>query len=294
MKIANPIYDIVFKYLMEDNDIAKGLLSAILNVQILSLEMKPQELSTHILNGIRLFRIDFKAIIRTNEGHIKTVTIELQKDQKGYEIERFRRYMGINYQIQEEIINDNGEPEKVTLPIIAIYFLGYKLKKVKTPILKVVRTYENVISNRKLKVREEFVENLSHDLYVIQIKRLNMVAQTPLEKQLDVFNQKKYITDDKRILDFTGDTSDPLVALIIKRLEQALLDEEMLRVMRAEEEVENAFYKKVMEIQKLQEKFEEERQAKEEERQAKERFALENDTLKQQLEALKKQLEQKK
>ncbi len=114
-----------------------------------------------------------------------------------------------------------------------------------------------------------------------------MVAHSKLEKQLDVFNQKKYITNDKRILDFTGDTSDPLVARMVNRLNQALLDEEMLRVMRAEEEVENAFYKKVMEIQKLQEKFEEERQAKE-------RFALENDALKLQLEALKKQLEQKK
>jgi hypothetical protein len=142
-----------------------------------------------------------------------------------------------------------------------------------------------------------------------------MVAQTQLEKQLDVFNQKKYITDDKRILDYTGDTSDPLVARMVNRLEQALLDEEMLRVMRAEEEVENAFYKKAIEIQKLQEKLEEERQAKEnalklsreerqakeeerqakeEERQAKERFALEIDTLKQQIEALKKQTGQKK
>jgi DNA gyrase/topoisomerase IV subunit B len=127
-----------------------------------------------------------------------------------------------------------------------------------------------------------------------------MVAQSQLENQLDVFNQKKYITEDKRILDFTGDTSDPLVARMVNRLEQALLDEEMLRVMRAEEEVENAFYKKVMEIQKLQEKFEEERQAKEEERQAKEeerqakeRFALEIEILKQQIEAFKKQLEQK-
>jgi hypothetical protein len=28
MKIANPIYDVVFKYLMENNEIAKDILSA--------------------------------------------------------------------------------------------------------------------------------------------------------------------------------------------------------------------------------------------------------------------------
>ncbi len=32
MIIANPIYDTVFKYLMEDTEIAKGMLSIILNV----------------------------------------------------------------------------------------------------------------------------------------------------------------------------------------------------------------------------------------------------------------------
>ena len=36
MKIANPIYDIIFKYLMEDTEIAKDILSLILNENIIS------------------------------------------------------------------------------------------------------------------------------------------------------------------------------------------------------------------------------------------------------------------
>ena len=36
MKIANPIYDVVFKYLMENNEIAKDILSVILNEEIVS------------------------------------------------------------------------------------------------------------------------------------------------------------------------------------------------------------------------------------------------------------------
>ena len=43
MTIANPIYDIVFKYLLEDLDIAKGILSTILNVEIAELTVQPQE-----------------------------------------------------------------------------------------------------------------------------------------------------------------------------------------------------------------------------------------------------------
>ena len=43
MIIANPIYDVVFKYLLEDIDIARELLSTILGEEIIGLEVKPQE-----------------------------------------------------------------------------------------------------------------------------------------------------------------------------------------------------------------------------------------------------------
>ena len=35
MQIANPIYDVVFKYLMDDNQIAKLMLSAIIGEEII-------------------------------------------------------------------------------------------------------------------------------------------------------------------------------------------------------------------------------------------------------------------
>ena len=38
MKIANPIYDIVFKYLMEDERIARTILSALLKVEGVKVE----------------------------------------------------------------------------------------------------------------------------------------------------------------------------------------------------------------------------------------------------------------
>lgn len=41
--IANPIYDAVFKFLMEDQKVAKILLSALLKKDILELEMRRHE-----------------------------------------------------------------------------------------------------------------------------------------------------------------------------------------------------------------------------------------------------------
>ncbi|MCX7955095.1 MAG: hypothetical protein N3A01_07895 [Bacteroidales bacterium] len=42
--IANPIYDVVFKYLMENNKVAKLLLSDLTGLDIVSLELQPQKI----------------------------------------------------------------------------------------------------------------------------------------------------------------------------------------------------------------------------------------------------------
>ena len=41
MLIVNPIYDVVFKYLIEDSKVAKLLLSSIIGQQISGLNLKP-------------------------------------------------------------------------------------------------------------------------------------------------------------------------------------------------------------------------------------------------------------
>jgi hypothetical protein len=48
MKIANPIYDAVFKYLLEDKRVAKLLLSTILDEEILDINIQPTEHSTEL------------------------------------------------------------------------------------------------------------------------------------------------------------------------------------------------------------------------------------------------------
>ena len=72
MLIANPIYDVVFKYLLEDIEIARELLSTILGEEIVNLELKPQETATeHTSYSISIIRFDFKAIIKTKNGETK-------------------------------------------------------------------------------------------------------------------------------------------------------------------------------------------------------------------------------
>ena len=137
MQIANPIYDIVFKYMLEDTEVATDLLSLILGEEIVFLEMMPQESVIETESGIRIYRIDFKAVVRAKTGAFKTILIEVQKAKRqfSFEIARFRRYLGENYIKQELVPQLDGSQEKISLPITTIYFLGFRLNNIHVPVL---------------------------------------------------------------------------------------------------------------------------------------------------------------
>ena len=86
MIIANPIYDVVFKYLMANLDIAGGVISTILNEEIAMLDFKAQESVHEGETGFKVFHLDFIAKIRTPEGNYKNVLIELQKSNLPFNI----------------------------------------------------------------------------------------------------------------------------------------------------------------------------------------------------------------
>ena len=98
MLIANPIYDTVFKYLMEDSRVARLIISTIIDAEIDELVFTPRERTAHIPSlGVTVFRLDFSAVIRTVEGERRNVLIELQKADGGDDVRRFRRYLAENY-----------------------------------------------------------------------------------------------------------------------------------------------------------------------------------------------------
>ncbi|MDR3000809.1 MAG: hypothetical protein LBU89_06045, partial [Fibromonadaceae bacterium] len=96
MLIANPIYDVTFKRLLENNRVAKFLIGTILNCKILSLEPSIQEHSEfgEDAGKLTLFRMDFAATIETEEEGEKRVIIEMQKALHLGDVYRFRKYLG--------------------------------------------------------------------------------------------------------------------------------------------------------------------------------------------------------
>jgi hypothetical protein len=306
MTIANPIYDIVFKYLMEDLDIAKGLLSAILNVEIIELSFQPQETiseNAQETKTIRVYRIDFAAIIKQTDGQTKKVLIELQKTKRNTNAIRFRRYLGENYQKEDTIIDTNGKERKRPLEIITIYILGFQLNKTPTAVLHSKPCFRDLVNNESADYAhtEEFVKLLTHESYFIQIPRLVEPTKTRIEKVLSVFNQT-FKSSDEHSLNYELIDDDPLLQKIVNRLTRAIADEEMRRKMNIEDEIEREFaeYQDTIEqkdeeikqnkqvIEQNKQVIEQKDQVIEQNKQDLEQREKENEELKRQLEAYKK------
>ena len=65
MRVANPIYDVVFRYLMGDLKIAKVIISNIIGEKIESLDFSFTELSDKLKDGsLTVLRLDFAAKIK--------------------------------------------------------------------------------------------------------------------------------------------------------------------------------------------------------------------------------------
>ena len=271
MIIANPLYDVVFKYLLEDIEIARELLSTILGEDVVHIELKPQETATESsASSVSILRFDFKAIIKSPSGELKKVLIELQKAKQAFDVMRFRRYLGDNYRKEDDVLNDKGAMEKRHLPIVTIYFLGFPLDKIENAVVKINREYRDVISQEVIEIKEDFVELLTHDSYLIQIQRLTGHARTKLERVLQVFNPE-FQTKDRHQLDFKGDVNEPLVKKMVDRLGRAIASDEIRDKMDVEDEIDRIFEREINKynliIADKNKELEIERQKAEEERQ---------------------------
>jgi len=260
MKIVNPLYDKAFKYLMQNERLAKKVLSVILDQEILELTVSQQEtIVPDEKRALTLFRLDFKAVIVTPENTKQTVLIELQKSKFSTDIQRFRTYLGMNY-IHSETETINDKEVKTPYPIIAIYILGYKLKDLPYLAVKVNQCVTDAVSKKEIKVNSFFVNHLTHRSHILQVKHLPEKRRTKLEKLLTLFNQA-WCTNDRFILDLQEVPKE--FEDIAKHLTSPVLDDNFRRQLIAEEEIDQIFDEQELKyIKKIEEAKQKEKEAK--------------------------------
>ena len=237
--IANPIYDSVFKYMMEDNRVAKILLSALLQKEIVRLEMRPHEFAAPQRSQISLYRIDFSAVIRNADGTENLILIELQKTWLSTETLRFRQYLGIQYLNQGNILPKHDNPDGYGLPLVSIYILGHKLGDLKEPVVYVRRNYLDYDSNLITEgVPDRFIESLTHDSIIVQIPYLKGRMRNRLERLLQVFDQAYCLKDDEHFLEIDDEELDDNdERLVVYRLVKAAAAPDVRRAMDIEDEI---------------------------------------------------------
>ena len=291
--VANPIYDSVFKYIMEDERIAKTMLSALLKKEVVNVTVRPHEYSNTTRDTLSMFRIDFAATVREREGNEikdRIVLIELQKTWLNTETLRFRQYLGAQYSNKNNI--REAEDKGFAYPMVAVYLLGHRVGNITEPIVYVnhdVFDYNgNVVEDGNM---EPFVESLTHNSIIVQIPLLHGNVNNRLEKVLSVFDQTLVDGDTQQVLKIDEDkfADDNDMLYVLHKLTAAAANSEMRQDMNVEDEYYKAIEDRDTAIMQ-RDKMLKERDCKM--AQMDERLSQQSEQLSQQSEQLSQQSEQ--
>ena len=249
MIIANPIYDTVFKRLMENKRIARFFVETVIGEQVEDIAMMPQEYTYYAKikkdkrkkkntdstdnkewEVLSLIRFDFVATIRNTNGAYKKILIEIQKSNNATDLMRFRTYLGEQYKRMDVVEVASGKIERA-LPIVCIYLLGFKLPEIQAAAIKVGRLYVDMIGEKEITEKSEWIESLTHDGYFVQIPHISGKPRTLLEKLLSVFEQKYFVDNKETIKEYEYPIDNEDVKVMLEMLKHAAAEEKTRREM---------------------------------------------------------------
>ena len=292
--VANPIYDIVFKYLMEDERIARTILSALLKKDITRVEIRPHEYANDKRDTLSVFRIDFGATVREADGSEHLILIELQKTWLETETLRFRQYLSVHYQNPKNIVE--GSRDRHAIPMVAVYLLGHKVGDIEEPVLYVRHDSFDYNGNLVTKgLPNAFVDSLTHDSIIVQIPRLHGQINTRLDKVLSIFDQSRKDSDNQQVLNlddslYSGDSD---MEHIVRRLLMAATNADVRMDMNVEDEYYSVIEKRDTEILMRERQLAEQKVQLNEQKVQLNEQKVQLDKQKEQLEQKNAQLEQK-
>ena len=259
--VANPIYDCVFKFLMEDERIAKTVLSALLKKEVVSVEMRRHEHPNVTRDKISMFRIDFTAQVKEDDGTVRLILIELQKTWVDTETLRFRRYLAAQYNTEENMVKE-GELKGYAVPMIAVYLLGHRVGDIDKAVVYVTHNafdYDGKVVEGGM--QDPFINSLIHDSIIVQIPLLHGKINNRLDRVLSVFDQSQRDAKNQQIVcldekEYAGDSD---MMYILHRLGLAAMDADVRQEMNDEDEFYSVLEARDTQVMKLNEQLTEKR-----------------------------------
>ncbi|MDR1129609.1 MAG: hypothetical protein LBK96_01330 [Prevotellaceae bacterium] len=237
--IANPLYDEVFKYMMEDNSAARKFISGIIGEEVIKLSFAPQEYVYKKDDNVpgktwSVYRLDFTARIRTKEGS-KAVMIEVQKVSLNSDIIRFRSYLGGQYRNKGNSYTDANKKIHA-IPIYCIFVVGDGIGIKGVPVITVNPTASDAATAQELKwAGNEFISGLHHHSWIVQVPELKGRRSNDMEMLLSIFDQTNRIMSDHHILNFREEHFPEAYRPVIRRLQHAVANKEIRNAMEMED-----------------------------------------------------------
>ena len=260
--IANPMYDVVFKTLMQtDKDFSKYFVGTILGVEVIDINFDTQEYTyskevetDNIIEEIKVIRMDFVATIRTKNGEEKKILIEIQQSRKLSDVLRFSSYIGKQYihrnieakekKEKKDIQKDESGTKTVKpLPLVVIYLLGYQMPTNQHIAVKIDRSGIDILEGSKVEIKDPLMEILTHEAYFIQVSRITeqMYAEwetcSELMKLLSLFEQN-YFVEQKHTKIYPhkiNPKTNKILHKMLKSLEHIAADPYIRRIMEEQE-----------------------------------------------------------
>ena len=233
--VVNPIYDTVFKYIMQDEKVAKVLIGNILKTKVVSIQMNNNEYAAMLPDGKKVFKLDFSATILDKLGKQQLVHIEVQKALEEGEIMRFRHYLGAIYmdatkKYQETITNPKTN-EQITvehpLPIHTIYILGHELG---SGLSNSVMHGENIFKDQdgnliQIPENNDYINGLTHTVTFVIAPLTKKNVKTHLDRLLSIFSDCEPNKEEIEIDEYFDDSDD--YRTLMKALQKASVDKQL-------------------------------------------------------------------
>lgn len=172
--IANPLYDVVFKRIMEEERIAKTFLSAILQREVVSIKICQDGFRNIKSNSISIFKMGFVASIKNNENSNELTNIRLYKTWVDTDVLEPRLHLAWQRYIEEK--NSDGMEDE-SLPTISVFLLAHRIGDFETPVA--CPAPGNII---------------------IQLPIISKTQNSSQKKVLSIFDQARTCREDKHLL----------------------------------------------------------------------------------------------
>ena len=248
-----------------------------------------------ILSKLKIYRLDFKAKVKTKEGETRLVILEIQKSKVFTTPMRFRTYLGYqlgNKEYYQEIETD-GKKYKAGLPIISIYFLGELINKkfASIPVIKIKKEILDAYSGNRLQIEDHFINSLFQEGIIINIPALRKKRRDEIEILLSIFDQDN-IDSRKHIMNINEVEFPDRYRPVVRRLQRAVEGKELEEYIRMEEDIQAELDDIYMSFKKAKQESEQARKESEQAKQESAQAKQESEKAKQESEKARKESQQ--